>query len=67
MPQPESQRGISRDWKKARDDLVLLGEVATKGEIRPVIDRTYALDNIVEAHTFVGTGHKRGNVVVSVA
>ena len=53
--------------KLRREDLVLLGELATKGEIRPVIDRTYALDNIVEAHTFVGTGHKRGNVVVSVA
>ena len=33
-----------------RRDLVLLGELATKGEIRPVIDRTYALDDIVEAH-----------------
>lgn len=49
-----------------REDLVLLGELATKGEIRPVIDRTYALDEIVEAHRHVDTGHKRGNVVVSV-
>jgi NADPH2:quinone reductase len=32
-----------------------------------VIDRTYALDSIVEAHTYVDNGHKRGNVVVSVA
>jgi len=50
-----------------REDLVLLGELATKGEIRPVIDRTYALDDIVEAHTYVDSGHKRGNVVISVA
>jgi NADPH:quinone reductase-like Zn-dependent oxidoreductase len=49
-----------------REDLVLLGELATKGEIRPVIDRTYALDNIVEAHRYVDNGHKRGNVVVAV-
>jgi NADPH:quinone reductase-like Zn-dependent oxidoreductase len=53
--------------KLLREDLVLLGELATKGEIRPVIDRMYALDDIVEAHTYVDNGHKRGNVVVSVA
>jgi NADPH:quinone reductase-like Zn-dependent oxidoreductase len=52
--------------KLRREDLVLLGELATKGEIRPVIDRTYALDDIVEAHRYVDNGHKRGNVVVSV-
>ncbi len=52
--------------KLRREDLVLLGELATKGEIRPVIDRTYALDDIVEAHRYVDNGHKRGNVVVTV-
>jgi len=49
-----------------REDLVLLGELATKGEIRPVIDRTYALDDIVDAHRYVDNGHKRGNVVITV-
>jgi NADPH:quinone reductase-like Zn-dependent oxidoreductase len=48
------------------EDLVLLGELATKGEIRPVIDRTFALADIVEAHRYVDNGHKRGNVVVAV-
>jgi NADPH:quinone reductase-like Zn-dependent oxidoreductase len=52
--------------KLRREDLVLLGELATKGEVRPVIDRTYALDEIVEAHRYVDSGHKRGNVVVAV-
>jgi NADPH:quinone reductase-like Zn-dependent oxidoreductase len=50
-----------------REDLVLLGELAARGEIRPVIDRTYALDDMVDAHRYVDKGHKRGNVVVSVA
>jgi hypothetical protein len=36
------------------------------GEIRPVIDRTYALDDIVEAHGCVDGEHKRANVVVAV-
>lgn len=50
-----------------REDLVLLGELAARGEIRPVIDCTYALDDIVEAHRYVDIGHKRGNVVITVA
>jgi NADPH:quinone reductase-like Zn-dependent oxidoreductase len=52
--------------KLRREDLVLLGELATTGEIRPVIDRTYALDEIVDAHRYVDNGHKRGNVVITV-
>jgi NADPH2:quinone reductase len=32
-----------------------------------VIDRTYALDDIVDAHRYVDIGHKRGNVVIAVA
>ena len=51
--------------KLRREDLVLLGELATEGEIRPVIDRRYPLDDIVEAHRYVDNGHKRGNVVVA--
>ena len=53
--------------KLRREDLVLLGELATTGEIRPVIDRTFALDDIVEAHRYVDLGHKRGNVIISVS
>ena len=49
-----------------REDLILLGELATKGEIRPVIDRTYTLDDIVDAHRYVDSGHKRGNVIIAV-
>lgn len=52
--------------KLRREDLVLLGELATKGEVRPVIDRTFALDDLPEAHRYVDNGHKRGNVVVAV-
>ena len=35
------------------------------GEFRPVIDRTYPLDQIVEAYRYVETGQKTGNVVIS--
>lgn len=48
------------------EDLVLLGALAARGKLRPVIDRTYALDDIAKAHRYVDTGHKRGNVVITV-
>ena len=46
---------------------MLLGELAAKGEIRPVIDRCYPLQELAEAHRYVDEGHKRGNVVIAVA
>jgi NADPH:quinone reductase-like Zn-dependent oxidoreductase len=48
------------------DDLRLLGELAERGAVRPVIDRSYPLANAAEAHAYVDTGRKRGNVVLTV-
>lgn len=39
---------------------------AVAGDIRPVIDRTYDLDDVVEAHRYVDTGRKRGSVVLRI-
>jgi NADPH:quinone reductase-like Zn-dependent oxidoreductase len=40
--------------------------LAQAGEIRPVVDRVYDLVDIVEAHRYVDTGRKRGNVVLRI-
>lgn len=50
-----------------RDDLLLLKQLAESGALRPVIDRTYALEEMVQAHHYVEEGHKRGNVIVTIA
>ncbi len=36
------------------------------GQFKPVVDRTYPLDQIVEAYRYVETGQKVGNVVITV-
>jgi NADPH:quinone reductase-like Zn-dependent oxidoreductase len=47
-------------------DLELLKELIKSGQIKPVVDRTYPLDQIAEAHRYIELGHKKGNVVITI-
>jgi NADPH:quinone reductase-like Zn-dependent oxidoreductase len=47
-------------------DILTLVELLEAGSYRPVIDRTYALEDVVEAHRYVETHQKTGNVVLRV-
>lgn len=51
----------------SKEDLLLIKGLIEAGLIRPVIDRTYRLQDIVDAHRYVDTGRKRGGVAVSIS
>lgn len=48
------------------EDLVALAELIEAGQVNPVVDRTYPLDETAEALAYYGGGHARGKVVITV-
>ena len=50
-----------------RANMSLIAALAEAGTLRPVIDRSYPLERIAEAFKYVEQGHKKGNVVITVA
>ena len=67
-PSKASGKQVIAGYVPARaDDLRYIAKLASQGELKPVIDRIYRLEDAAEAHAYVDTGRKRGSVVLTVA
>ncbi|MBW7881163.1 MAG: NAD(P)-dependent alcohol dehydrogenase [Caldilineaceae bacterium] len=60
-----SKKIVAAPAAERADDLRFLAELAQAGKFRPVIDRRYPFAEIAEAHRYVETGRKKGNVIIT--
>jgi NADPH:quinone reductase-like Zn-dependent oxidoreductase len=67
LPKQSGQRILSWEGGYTVKNLMAVKELMEAGTMKPIIDRRYPLEQIAEAHRYVDTGHKKGNVVITIA
>jgi NADPH:quinone reductase-like Zn-dependent oxidoreductase len=63
---PDGKRMVGMLLNVDQADLVILTGLIEAGKIRPVIDRTYPLEEIADAHRYVEKGHAKGKVIMKI-
>lgn len=66
-PKASGKRIIGGVPKITSQDFRLIAQLAARGDLKPVIDRTYRLEDAAKAHALVSSGRKRGSVVLTVS
>ena len=57
---------VGKNAPESKETLITLKQIIEQGQLKPVIDRNYSIDQIVKAHRYADQGHKKGNLVITI-